>query len=122
MPKKAYFVLCYLGTDYTDSLCDYNRFTYISTINPCNPCLIYTQGAAASRAFGPSARSCPTSAFRDYLFTKGKERRAFHPLSAIFFTFFSLSWENAGNALWGCFYMYKMLTGIVSLVGMKLFH
>jgi hypothetical protein len=31
-------------TDYTDSLCDYNRFVHISAINPCNPCLIYTLG------------------------------------------------------------------------------
>ena len=34
--------LQFLGTDYTDFLKrDDNRFTYISTINPCNPCLIY---------------------------------------------------------------------------------
>jgi len=37
--------LQFLGTDYTDYTVffkrDDNRFTYISTINPCNPCLIY---------------------------------------------------------------------------------
>ena len=34
--------LQFLGTNYTDFFKrDDNRFTYISTINPCNPCLIY---------------------------------------------------------------------------------
>ena len=43
----SFLVEQFLGTDYTDytdSLCDYNRFAYISAINPCNPCLIYTLG------------------------------------------------------------------------------
>ena len=40
----SFWVEQFFGTDYTDSLCDYNRFAYISAINPCNPCLIYTLG------------------------------------------------------------------------------
>ena len=58
----------------------------------------------------------------DYLLTKDEERRGASPLIGYFLHLFSPSGGIVGNALWGRFYMYKMLTGKVSLVGMKLFH